>query len=71
MKGAEIKKIPNADSVLSLSGDDPMHMVSLSSAIPITYAHRLQLGKVTNKDLRFGTEAYHSLMELWSDTLAY
>eukprot|EP00957_Ditylum_brightwellii_P023225 1752729-Ditylum_brightwellii.AAC.1 len=49
MKGSEIKKIPNADSVLPL----------------------LQLGKVTNKDLRFNDEAYHLLMGLWSDMLAH
>eukprot|EP00957_Ditylum_brightwellii_P147950 11265659-Ditylum_brightwellii.AAC.1 len=71
MKGTEIKKIPSADSVLSLPGDKPMHMVSLPSAIPVLYAHRLQLGKVTNKDLRFSAEAYHPLMGLWFDTLAY
>eukprot|EP00957_Ditylum_brightwellii_P022282 1681443-Ditylum_brightwellii.AAC.1 len=48
-----------------------MHMVSLHSAIPVSYSHDLQLGKVTNEDLRFDTEFYHPLVGLWSDTLAY
>eukprot|EP00957_Ditylum_brightwellii_P050566 3834435-Ditylum_brightwellii.AAC.1 len=29
------------------------------------------LVKVTNEDLRFDAEAYHPLMGLWSDMLAY
>eukprot|EP00957_Ditylum_brightwellii_P168547 12829255-Ditylum_brightwellii.AAC.1 len=71
VKGSEIKKIPSADSVLPSSGDDPTHVVSLPLAIPVLYAHGLQLGKVTNKDLRFNADAYHPLTGLWSDTLAY
>eukprot|EP00957_Ditylum_brightwellii_P104022 7925346-Ditylum_brightwellii.AAC.1 len=63
MKGSEIKKIPSADFVLPLPGDDPMHAVSLPLAILVSYAHRLQLGKVNNKDLRFDAEAYHPLMK--------
>eukprot|EP00957_Ditylum_brightwellii_P126135 9615910-Ditylum_brightwellii.AAC.1 len=67
MKGAEIKKIPTADSALPPSGDGPMHVVSL----PVLHVHRLQLGKVTNEDLSFDAEAYHPLIGLWSDTFAY
>eukprot|EP00957_Ditylum_brightwellii_P204815 15340954-Ditylum_brightwellii.AAC.2 len=48
-----------------------MHVVTLPLSIPVLYVHRLQLGKVTNKDLRFDAEAYHHLMGLWSDMLAY
>eukprot|EP00957_Ditylum_brightwellii_P002628 202170-Ditylum_brightwellii.AAC.1 len=70
-KGSEIKKIPITDSVLTLPGDDLMHVVSLPLSIPVPYAHRLQLGKVTNEDIRFSVEAYHHLMGLWSDMLAY
>eukprot|EP00957_Ditylum_brightwellii_P073922 5617283-Ditylum_brightwellii.AAC.1 len=65
MKGSEIKKIPSADSVLPMSGVDPIHMVSLPLAIPVYYAHGLQLGKVTNEDIIFDAEAYHPLMGLW------
>eukprot|EP00957_Ditylum_brightwellii_P157179 11962683-Ditylum_brightwellii.AAC.1 len=71
MKGSEIKKIPSADSVLPPPGDDSVHLVSLPLAIPVLYAHGLQLGKVTNEDLRFDAEAYHPLMGLWSDMMAY
>eukprot|EP00957_Ditylum_brightwellii_P206929 15350632-Ditylum_brightwellii.AAC.1 len=39
MKGSEIKKIPSADSVLPLPGDDMIHMVSCPLAIPVPYAH--------------------------------
>eukprot|EP00957_Ditylum_brightwellii_P028726 2169741-Ditylum_brightwellii.AAC.1 len=51
MKGKLIKKIPNNDAVIPLPGDDPLHVVSLPLAIPVLYEHRLQSGKVTNKDL--------------------
>eukprot|EP00957_Ditylum_brightwellii_P063954 4851755-Ditylum_brightwellii.AAC.2 len=71
MEGSEIKKISRADSVFPLPRDDPMHVVSLPSTILVPYAHGLQLGKAINKNLRFNAEAYHPLMGLWSDMLAY
>eukprot|EP00957_Ditylum_brightwellii_P140553 10708420-Ditylum_brightwellii.AAC.1 len=46
-------------------------MVHLPSAILVSYAHRLQSGKVSNKDLRGDNEAYHPLMGFWADMLAY
>ena len=46
-------------------------MVHLLSAIPVSYAHGLQSGRVSNKDHKYDTEAYHPLMGLWADTLAY
>eukprot|EP00957_Ditylum_brightwellii_P191051 14546908-Ditylum_brightwellii.AAC.1 len=64
MKGSEIKKISCTDSVLPLPGNGLMHMVSPPLAIPVLYVHGLQLGKVTNEDLRFNTEIYHSLVGL-------
>eukprot|EP00957_Ditylum_brightwellii_P126518 9643158-Ditylum_brightwellii.AAC.1 len=71
IKGAEIKKIPSADTVLPPNGNGWLHVVSLPSAIPVSYLHGLQLGKVTNEDLRFNAESYHLLMGLWTDTLTY
>eukprot|EP00957_Ditylum_brightwellii_P157045 11952170-Ditylum_brightwellii.AAC.1 len=64
MKGAEIKTIPSADTILPPNGHEPLHMVSLPLAISVSH-------KVINEDLRFDAEAYHHLMGLWSDTLAY
>eukprot|EP00957_Ditylum_brightwellii_P185859 14150272-Ditylum_brightwellii.AAC.1 len=46
-------------------------MVSLPSAIPLPYKHGLQSGKVTNKDFRYNSESYHTLVRLWADKLAY
>eukprot|EP00957_Ditylum_brightwellii_P170244 12959817-Ditylum_brightwellii.AAC.1 len=57
MKESEIKKIPSTDSALLLSGNKLLHVVSFPLAIPVSYAHKLQLGKVTNEDLRFDAEA--------------
>eukprot|EP00957_Ditylum_brightwellii_P035690 2706370-Ditylum_brightwellii.AAC.1 len=50
MKGKLIKKIPSNDAVISLHGDDSLHMVSLPLAIPVLYKYGLQSGKVSNKD---------------------
>eukprot|EP00957_Ditylum_brightwellii_P109261 8334206-Ditylum_brightwellii.AAC.1 len=52
MKGKQIKKIPNNDAIIPLHGDSLLRMVSLPLAIPVSYMHRLQSGKVSNKDLR-------------------
>eukprot|EP00957_Ditylum_brightwellii_P006946 525743-Ditylum_brightwellii.AAC.1 len=71
MKGKTIKKIPNDNAVILPPGDDLLHVVSLPLAIPVSYKHRLQSGKVTNEDLRYDSESYHPLMGLWADTLAY
>eukprot|EP00957_Ditylum_brightwellii_P175961 13398324-Ditylum_brightwellii.AAC.1 len=71
MKGKTIKKIPADNTVIPLPGEDPLHMVSLPLAIPVSYEHGLQTGKVTTEDLRYDSEAYHPLMGLWADTLAY
>eukprot|EP00957_Ditylum_brightwellii_P052790 4002508-Ditylum_brightwellii.AAC.1 len=71
MKGVGIKKIQSADTVLPPNDNGSLHVVSLPSAILVSYSHGLQLGKVTNEDLRFNTESYHPLMGLCSDTLAY
>eukprot|EP00957_Ditylum_brightwellii_P158493 12064405-Ditylum_brightwellii.AAC.1 len=71
MKWVEIKKIPSADTALPPNGNDPLRVVSLPSAVLVSYSHGLQLCKVTNDDLRFSTESYHLLMGLRSDTLAY
>eukprot|EP00957_Ditylum_brightwellii_P119343 9104462-Ditylum_brightwellii.AAC.1 len=71
MKGKTIKKIPADNAVILSPGEDLLHVVSLPSAIPVSYKHRLQSGKVTNKDLRYDSEAYHPLMGFWADTLAY
>eukprot|EP00957_Ditylum_brightwellii_P002360 180985-Ditylum_brightwellii.AAC.1 len=51
MKGKQIKKISTDNDVIPPPGDDPLHVVSLPLAIPVLYEHRLQSGKVTNKDL--------------------
>eukprot|EP00957_Ditylum_brightwellii_P096883 7378487-Ditylum_brightwellii.AAC.1 len=51
MKGKTIKKIPTDNAVILLPRDDPLHVVSLPLASPVSYEHRLQSGKVTNKDL--------------------
>eukprot|EP00957_Ditylum_brightwellii_P101397 7727297-Ditylum_brightwellii.AAC.1 len=57
IKGKQIKKIPNNDAIILPHGDSPLHVVHLPSAIPVSYAHRLQSGKVSNKDLRCDAEA--------------
>eukprot|EP00957_Ditylum_brightwellii_P008934 676266-Ditylum_brightwellii.AAC.1 len=51
MKGKQIKKIPTDNTVIPLPGDNPLHVVSLPLAILMSYEHRLQSGKITNKDL--------------------
>eukprot|EP00957_Ditylum_brightwellii_P135282 10315347-Ditylum_brightwellii.AAC.1 len=71
MKGKLIKMIPSNDAVIPLPGDDPLHMVSLPSAILVSYKHKLQSGKVSNEDLRYDSESYYLLMGLWAVTLAY
>eukprot|EP00957_Ditylum_brightwellii_P022005 1659913-Ditylum_brightwellii.AAC.1 len=71
MKGRKIKKIPTDNAVIPPPGDNPLHVVSLPSAISMSYKHGLQSGKVTNEDLRFDSESYHPLMGLWVDTLAH
>eukprot|EP00957_Ditylum_brightwellii_P033744 2557178-Ditylum_brightwellii.AAC.1 len=71
MKGKLIKKIPSDDTVIPLHRDGPLHTVSLPLAIPVSYEHGLQSGKVSNKDLRYDSESYHPLMRLWANTLAY
>eukprot|EP00957_Ditylum_brightwellii_P113202 8632718-Ditylum_brightwellii.AAC.1 len=71
MKGVEVKKISIANTVLPPDGNDLLHVVSLSSTIPVSYLHRLQLGKVTNLDLRLNAESYYALIGLWTDTLVY
>eukprot|EP00957_Ditylum_brightwellii_P052803 4003413-Ditylum_brightwellii.AAC.1 len=71
MKGKQIKKIPNDNAVIPPPGDDPLHVVSLPSAIPVSYEHGLQSDKVTNKDLRYGSETYHPLMGLWANMLVH
>eukprot|EP00957_Ditylum_brightwellii_P011404 862180-Ditylum_brightwellii.AAC.1 len=45
MKGKTIKKIPADNAVISPPGEDPLHVVSLSSAILVSYKHGLQSGK--------------------------
>eukprot|EP00957_Ditylum_brightwellii_P066657 5058797-Ditylum_brightwellii.AAC.1 len=51
MKGKQIEKIPADNAVIPPPGDNPLHVVSLPSAILVLYEHGLQSGKVTNKDL--------------------
>eukprot|EP00957_Ditylum_brightwellii_P135906 10366191-Ditylum_brightwellii.AAC.1 len=71
MKGKKIKKIPANNAVIPPPGDNLLHVVSLLSAILVSYEHGLQSGKVINEDLRYDSETYHPLMGLWVDTLAY
>eukprot|EP00957_Ditylum_brightwellii_P108536 8278330-Ditylum_brightwellii.AAC.1 len=70
-EGKQVKKILSNDTAIPLHGDDPLHVISLPSAILVSYAHGMQSGKVSNKDLRFDSEAYHPLMGLCADMLAY
>eukprot|EP00957_Ditylum_brightwellii_P192929 14689842-Ditylum_brightwellii.AAC.1 len=44
-KGKQIKKIPNDNAVIPPPGDNPLHVVSLPLAIPVSYEHGLQSGK--------------------------
>eukprot|EP00957_Ditylum_brightwellii_P090378 6882453-Ditylum_brightwellii.AAC.1 len=60
MKGKTIKKISADNAVIPPPREDPLHVVSFPSAIPVLYEHRLN-----------DSEAYHPLMGLWADTLAY
>eukprot|EP00957_Ditylum_brightwellii_P051389 3897050-Ditylum_brightwellii.AAC.1 len=52
MKGKQIKKIPSNDAVIPLHRDSLLHVVSLPSAMSVLHTHRLQSGKVSNKDFR-------------------
>eukprot|EP00957_Ditylum_brightwellii_P136961 10444680-Ditylum_brightwellii.AAC.1 len=45
MKGTTIKKIPADNNVITSHGEDPLHVVSLPSAILVSYEHGLQSGK--------------------------
>eukprot|EP00957_Ditylum_brightwellii_P021146 1593873-Ditylum_brightwellii.AAC.1 len=67
MKGNTIKKIPADNAVIPPPGEDPLHVVSLPLAIPVSYKHGLQSGKVTKEDLRYDSEAYNPLMGLWAN----
>eukprot|EP00957_Ditylum_brightwellii_P074421 5654390-Ditylum_brightwellii.AAC.1 len=71
MKGKTIKKIPADNAVIPPPREDPLHVVSLPLTILVSYKHGLQSGKVTNEGLRYDSEAYHPLMGLWADMLAY
>eukprot|EP00957_Ditylum_brightwellii_P164582 12530346-Ditylum_brightwellii.AAC.2 len=68
--GNVIEDIPETDSVNPLFGDNNFCIVSLPSAIPVSYKHSLTAGSLNSCQLEL-MEEYHPIMVLWSNIMQY
>jgi hypothetical protein len=70
-KGIEIKKLPDGSTTICPEGNEPMHIVCLPVALPLTAHHGLANHNISEKDKWAAMGVYHPIMGLWAMTSTY